>query len=259
MKIFPGRLTLSFMVYAAIFLVLSCAHAKPKSGRFKTTGLKPSKAHINDTEECSVQHNIADTCLLDLSVVRPTQFCVGYLDVSRKIKKIESARQDPTREPGEDFFAKPGWVVRGPSGSYYLIDGHHRARALVEAGEKFFRVKLIANLSSLNSEEFWQYMIKHRMVWLYDERGEGPQDPSFLPTTLRELTDDPYRTLAEDAQDLGANEKLEIPFQEFYWANFYRPRIQKRLLATDFQGALKKALKIARTPEAKDLPGYKGS
>jgi len=172
---------------------------------------------------------------------------VGYLDVSRKVKKIEDDRANNRREPSGDFFAKAGWVIRGPSGAFYLIDGHHRARALVEAGENLFRVQLIDDLSKMNLEGFWQHMIKRKLVWLYDEQGDGPKDPSNLPSTLQDLSDDPYRTLAEDAQDLGANKKLDIPFQEFYWANFYRPLIGRELLVNDYKGALKKALKLART------------
>jgi hypothetical protein len=72
------------------------------------------------------------------------------------------------------------------------------------------------------------------------------------------LTDDPYRTLAEDAQDRGANKKIDLLFQEFYWANFYRPRIDPDLVTNDYDKAIEEALKLAKTTAASSLPGYDG-
>jgi hypothetical protein len=119
-------------------------------------------------------------------------------------------------------------------------------------------VKIIADYSDHSMTEFWDKLVREKMVWLYDESGTGPQSPLHLPTSLSELVDDPYRTLAEDAQDRGANKKLDVLFQEFYWANFYRTRIEKTKVLENYDAALEDALTLAKSPAASELPGFIG-
>lgn len=239
-------------------VLVSCSHAlqDPTSAvNFDTVA--PVGSKDLGLRPCSSNSPDGETCRVRLADLRPTQFCVGYRDVQRKRQMIEATRQskEPTRR---NFFAKPGLAVKGPEDIFYLVDGHHRARALIDSGEQDFPVKIIADYSNLTMADFWPRMIDNKMVWLFDASGRGPHSPLNLPTALSELSDDPYRTLAEDAQERGANKKVDLLFREFYWADFYRTRIDPKLIETDYEKAISEALELAKTPAANSLPGYEG-
>jgi hypothetical protein len=237
---------------------VGCSHSRPDQAPIKNidTVVTASKTE-KSPEPCSAKSLDGETCFVRLADVRPTQFCVGYRDVQRKKATIESSRKEKN-QPLRGFFKNPGLIVKGPEDIYYLVDGHHRARALLESGVLDFECKIIADYSQLSMADFWQKMIDQKMVWPYDAHGHGPQSPLNIPTNLSELADDPYRTLAEDAQDRGANKKIDLLFQEFYWANFYRSRIDPSLVANDYDKAIEEALKLAKTTAASSLPGYGG-
>ena len=246
-------------VIAVILLLNGCTHdAKSPSPLKEPLASKHNDSAPISFEECSQKTLPGSLCNADLTQIRPTQFCVGFRDVARKRAKIESEKKASTGTLATKSL-KHGTAIKGPEDIFYLVDGHHRAKALQEAGENLFTVKIIADYSDLPMTEFWERMVREKMVWLYDENGSGLQSPLHLPTSLGDLVDDPYRTLAEDAQDRGANKKLDVLFQEFYWANFYRTRIEKTKVLENYDGALDDALNLAKTPAASELPGFIGS
>ena len=57
----------------------------------------------------------------------------------------------------------------------------------------------------------------------------------------------------------GGCAKSGRPFSEFLWADFLRRRIDGDLAVQDFDKAAAKALKLARSEDAKSLPGWAGS
>jgi len=67
-------------------------------------------------------------------------------------------------------------------------------------------------------------MISSQSVWLYDEKGYQPLNPMFL-STIGNLVNDPYRTLAWQARRGGAFAKADVNYLEFMWANFFRESI----------------------------------
>jgi hypothetical protein len=79
----------------------------------------------------------------------------------------------------------------------------------------------------------------------------------LLPINIRGLADDPYRGLAWAVREAGGFEKTGEPFCEFRWADFLRKRIRMARTEGAFEEALKEALALAATPEAKHLPGYR--
>jgi hypothetical protein len=101
-------------------------------------------------------------------------------------------------------------------------------------------------------------MTRNGWVLLCDENGRGPRGPSALPESIADLKDDPYRSLAASVQDEGgfAKPKHDVLFLEFWWANFFRSRVE---IGSDFEAAISKAKELALSPEACGLPGYKGS
>ena len=70
------------------------------------------------------------------------------------------------------------------------------------------------------------------------------------------MRDDPYRSLAAFVRRKGGYMSSRTPHAEFLWANFFRTRISAPLLEEDFDKAVGLAVELARTEEAKDLPGY---
>ena len=86
------------------------------------------------------------------------------------------------------------------------------------------------------------------IVWEVVVRGAGALDWAFFTQpTPQDVT-----------SSAGGFAKDTTPFSEFLWADFLRRRIKPRLLETDFDAALEKALKIARSKDAAFLPGWCG-
>ena len=67
-----------------------------------------------------------------------------------------------------------------------------------------------------------------------------------------------YRQLPKLAalRRAGGFAKKSTPFSEFAWADFPRRCVSSEALGADFEGALGQALVLARSPTARDLPGW---
>ena len=79
-----------------------------------------------------------------------------------------------------------------------------------------------------------------------------------IPATIAKLKDDPYRSLAGELRHAGGYAKDLTPFSEFLWADFLRTRIKPKAIADDFDKALDRSLKLAKSKEAAFLPGWCG-
>jgi hypothetical protein len=160
---------------------------------------------------------------IEILSVRPTQFYVGKKEISYRILKIEEKRA--LGELSEYKKKRKGRVVIGPGNVPYLIDGHHFALALHEAGEETMWVEVVRDYSDLTTVEFWEKLKKKCWCYLKDLNGNS-LPPLELPSTLLKLKDDPYRSLAWMLEKCEAYVDLDIPFSEFLWAQFLRKRIQ---------------------------------
>ena len=196
---------------------------------------------------------VKSRCQVGIERLRPTQFAVGYREVDERAKQI--AQKSPKKLKAYVEERLP-LIVIGPDDQPYLIDGHHLARALLKVRVNSVEVRVEANWRHLGLAEFWKQMKEHGWVYLYDNRGQGPLDVEKLPKTVTELTDDPYRALAWAVRKRGGLDKTNGSFDEFKWANFFRSRVPIGSQPNDFDRAVKAALKISHSPEAKDLPGY---
>ena len=187
--------------------------------------------------------------------LRPTQFTLGMREVEEKVKKIKKMNE---KELHEYLHSHPVPVVICSDGNAHLIDHHHLVRACWEAGVDHVIIEIKDDFSDHSQPHFWDKMKDSKWVHLYDQFGKGPHEPHQLPFDIRGLADDLYRSLAWMVREEGGFEKTGEPFSEFKWADFFRKHIQIPRTPDGFEKAIKEAMKLVHSPEAKNLPGYKG-
>ena len=187
--------------------------------------------------------------------LRPTQITVGMIEVHDKRARLEGMKKSDQR----DFMAAhPIPAVWGPDGKLYITDHHHLGRAASEAGVDtgFFLVE--DDFSTLPLAQFWPRMSAARWAHPIDQNGK-PRGFEDIPDHLEKLVDDPYRSLAGYVRDAGGYEKTPTAFAEFLWADFFRPRVSIGPTRPQFNASVETGLKLAGSPEAAHLPGYKGA
>jgi hypothetical protein len=183
----------------------------------------------------------------------PTQMTVGMREVHFKRLRW----RERSRPEAATFLNKlriP--VVLGPSARHYLIDRHHTALALHDEGVGEFTISVVANLSGLSFGEFWTSLDKQNWTHPFDGKGRR-RCYDDMPTTIDDLQDDPFRSLAGAVKRAGGYAKHEAPFSEFRWADFLRRRIQQELVEQDFGRALAIAMHLAQGTDAAALPGWR--
>jgi len=186
--------------------------------------------------------------------LRPTQITVGI----REVKAKRRHWRELAAAEGGVFLGKhliP--VVLGPKQLPYVIDHHHLARALHEEGVKEVAVTHIANLSKLDQDAFWTVMDNRSWMHPFDSNGKR-RHYEDIPKRVTELVDDPYRSLAGELRRAGGFAKDTTPFSEFLWADFLRRRLKRKTVERDFDRAIEKAMKLAKSKDADYLPGWCG-
>lgn len=225
-------------------------------------------AHARSLPACSPQMTPGTTCNCALSALHPMQAAVGMLEVEKRVKKIEGLRDKNKLEQYEHCKSVP--VVIGPndpSGAprFYVTDHHHLARALLDAGESATECTIKDSQSTLSEPAFWDLMTNNKWVWLFDAQG-SPLTWRQLPKSLRELQNDPYRSLAGAVKNHNGFCKPAGDFGEFQWANFFRghgadgkppgPVATKDEIENKLNKAAKLAAHLAHSDAAEGLPGY---
>ncbi|HEX4197418.1 MAG TPA: ParB-like protein [Caulobacteraceae bacterium] len=186
--------------------------------------------------------------------LRPTQMSLGLREVEEKRREW----RERGGEKGSEYLGRhmiP--VVIGPKGRRYLIDHHHLARALEDEGVKDVLVNVVADLSNLAPAEFWIFLDNRGWCHPYDCDGQR-RDFDAIPSTVAEMKDDPFRSLAGNLRRTGGYAKDEAPFSEFIWADFLRRRLKRKGVEKNFVKALGEALTLAKSQEANYLPGWCG-
>lgn len=192
--------------------------------------------------------------LEDVLNLKPTQAVVGMKSVEVKTRMFERTSKEERREY---LHENPVPVVKGPNQELYMIDHHHMSRSLHDSDHSKIYVEVVRDWSDLSISEFWEKMDKAGFAYLLDTEGKKITYAD-LPTSVTELKDDPFRSLAYFARKQGAYEKSSTPFAEFKWAAYYRTYFTSEDLEKDWLGTLNKALDLSFTQEAAKLPGYKG-
>jgi hypothetical protein len=101
--------------------------------------------------------------------------------------------------------------------------------------------------------------LKRRLVHLYDQFGSGPPDPMYLPKDVSGIGDDQCRSLAWLVESVAHMKSRGKHYFEFERAQFFPER--KLLQPGHFQlgSAVRKAVRLARSQDARGLPGYRPS
>eukprot|EP01126_Amoeba_proteus_P009480 TRINITY_DN13591_c0_g1_i7.p1 TRINITY_DN13591_c0_g1~~TRINITY_DN13591_c0_g1_i7.p1 ORF type:complete len:284 (-),score=57.13 TRINITY_DN13591_c0_g1_i7:510-1361(-) len=139
-------------------------------------------------------------CLVRPERIFPTQVYVGKTEmhcVQQELEKLDDG------DLGDRLLENNVPTVVGPEGNLYLIDHHHFGLALFEAFLDFKRPMIHkvlyacvqADYSNYSLPVFWRIMENRNYVLLRDERGNNIS-VSDLPTSLKALRDNPYRSLA---------------------------------------------------------------
>jgi hypothetical protein len=175
------------------------------------------------------------------------------IEVEAKRKQL--AALSP-KDQQEFLESHPMPVVIGPGKKLYITDHHHLARAVLEAGVDSGYFTVDADFGSHELEEFWRKMDENSWVHPLDQNGVRHHYTS-IPNHLNQLVDDIYRSLAGFVRDAGGYEKTRTAFAEFIWADFFRRNVAIEDVNADFHGAVRLAHRLARSPLAKAIPGFK--
>jgi hypothetical protein len=191
---------------------------------------------------------------VDIEELRPTQITVGSREVETRAAKLKTLAQ----EDGEKFLRKhviP--VVKGPKDRYYVIDHHHLCRALLLAGSKKVTITVVLNLQRLDKDAFWVFLDNKGLLHPFDEDGKR-RNYEDIPKSIKDMVDDPFRSLAGALRRKGGYAKDTTPFSEFLWADFLRRRFNLTEVEKDFASTLEAALRLAKKAETDHLPGWCG-
>ena len=192
---------------------------------------------------------------IPIADLRPTQMTVGLREVEEKRRQWRELAE----KRGPEFLGRhmvP--TVLGPKGHHYVLDHHHLVRALQMEGCDNVVTTVIKDLSSLERDAFWVYC--DNRAWCHPYSAAGARMAfADIPRRIADLEDDPFRSLAGALRRVGGFAKDVTPFSEFIWADFLRRRLKRSLVDSDFSASVIKALTLAKSPEAKYLPGWCGA
>jgi hypothetical protein len=191
---------------------------------------------------------------VSIDSLRPTQMTVGMREVEDKRKRIRGYK---AQKIGRFLGGHMIPVVWGPKERYYIIDHHHLTLALRKEGLKHVLITVTSDLRALEPDAFWVFLDHHGWVFPYDSNGRR-RDFSDIPKSVTALKDDPFRSLAGELRRAGGFAKDATPFSEFLWADFLRQNMKSKVVQLDFEAALEKALRLAKSPDAQYLPGWCG-
>lgn len=188
--------------------------------------------------------------------LKPTQFSVGIAEVEYKVHAMKSLKKRKLLALVEKTVIP---VVLSPWSELCVTDHHHFLFACWHANILKVHVEVVEDLSKskLSYHAFWKRMATKNYAYLYDQFGDGPRSPLYLPDDVRGMADDPYRSLAWIVRKEGGYEKSDTTFAEFRWADFFRSKRLLHLHGKDgLHDAVLRAFTLARSKAARSLPGY---
>ena len=216
-------------------------------------------ARARDLPVCGPTVAVGASCLLAAGAVRPTQMAFGEIEVARRASAI--AAMDAAAL--DNYLRKHVMpVVIGPGRAFYATDRHHLAIAVGRANGRESPViaTVVDDWHTLEPAVFWKRMLVAGRAYPFDETGAGPFAFALMPASVFDLRDDPLRSLANGLQNAGGYaDNSGVPYADFLWAEFLRPRVSAALIASDFGAAVAAAKVLACSPAAVQLPGASGA
>jgi hypothetical protein len=208
---------------------------------------------------CDAATQIGVTCICDVRTLRPLQGAIGMEEVRDKAQRIAAKPEKEWR----DLVKDPIKVIRGPGDALFITDHHHGADAWRLVGHPVALCKIGERPPFATEAEFWSGLVRDRLVRLADADGE-PLPPAQLPSSLKLMPDDPYRSLAWLLRKKDGFCRSEMPqkeFAEFLWADWLRtqPELPADVVRASAASMLPTALALARSPAAQAMPGYVGT
>ena len=191
---------------------------------------------------------------VSIDELRPTQITVGMREVEEKRKRW---REHKGKRKDEFLGKHMIPVIHGPKDRLYVIDHHHLARALLDEKQTQVYTATVADLRALDRDTFWVVLDNRGWCHPYDQHGVR-RTFDDIPSSIAGLRDDPYRSLAGELRRIGGFSKETVPFSEFLWADFFRRRLKRKTIESDFAAAIERAMRLAKSPEANYLPGWCG-
>lgn len=189
--------------------------------------------------------------------LRPTQMCVGLAEVrSRQVDFSDETAEQRLRY----LQGKPVPLVRSADGSLWMVDRHHRLRALLELDRHVTAFGyVVLDLDGHNPLEVLAALKQRGWLYLYDGRGLGPLTLTALPDNLLGLQDDPFRSLVWKLKKEGMIQAAPlIPFHEFRWGAWLRSRSLPPFSSERLEPALPAARALVRSRAAAHLAGWTG-
>ena len=234
-------------------------------------------------DACTLKTPEGTICQMKVDDLSPTQKAVGFDEVNEKVGRLSGKGSNTLKDY---LLVNPIPIVIGNGNKFYVIDHHHLANTMwklakgknkagIDTGNAIVVVHVVRNWRQVEGYHFWQSMLKARWVHLFDPNGGGPISPKGLHKHVKDLDNDPYRSLAWYVRKRFGYTKSMEPFAEFLWAEFFRHRIllDRRLLKNELQESdfligdlpeyerselIERAWNYARSSEAAGLPGYQG-
>eukprot|EP01134_Creolimax_fragrantissima_P003104 CFRG3104T1 len=238
-------------------------------------------------------------CLLRPEQAHPTQLAVGKAAALCHRRQMEKMSSHVLKK----YLRKNQVpVFSGPNDQMYISDKHHMSYALHQSNLNFKNNMLHRAMyaciqddySNMTETAFWKHMYDTGNAYPFDEFGRRVEGQK-IPSGLKQLKDDPYRTLSRYVRTSHGYVKCggkktkhldqcatDAPFFiEFLWANYLRDRLpviedpskpvirpisEHFVYETSFQSqvvvlrsALEQAVDLAMSDSAKDMPGWNAS
>ncbi len=199
-------------------------------------------------------HSLIEVRVSDL---QPTQMCVGLAEVRSRQRDF---RQENSKERLEYLRGKPVPLVCNSLGQLWMVDRHHRLRALLEMDPDVTTYGyVIAELDIDSRDAALQALQDRGWLYLHDGRGNGPWEPTTLPQSLLGLEDDPYRSLVWKLKKEGLIKPQPlIPYHEFRWGAWLRTRPLPPFSSTQLEPALPASRRLVQSRSSAHLAGWTG-
>ncbi|MFZ4565869.1 MAG: ParB-like protein [Prochlorococcaceae cyanobacterium] len=193
-----------------------------------------------------------------VAALRPTQLCVGLAEVRQRHHDFADDSADERRRY---LRRKPVPLVRAADGLLWMVDRHHRLRALLDLDPDASAWGYpVLEVPAGGPEVVLPLLARRGWLYLHDGRGRGPLAPTSLPAGLGQLQDDPYRSLVWKLKQEGVIAAAPlIPFHEFRWGAWLRRRSLPPFQSHCLEPALPAARTYARSTAASVLAGWRGS